>query len=431
MKKNLIKAVVIVMAVIVVFSVGEMASAKTKPETTYKTQKSQNNEVSVQSKAVVYNNGTTRVEYKGVLYFTDYKEGIYSFDLKTKKKTALKTEGYLSRYQLWIVGERIFYLSEGGHLNSMKLDGSGKKIIREGLCGEDGGISKVAIKGDYLYLSSWERDNHTLNIEKIKPSGTKIAEVSLECEEQPLAVVDNVVIGDYAQLYKNKSGKYTIDLYVGKMEKLKLVSGEVAGNFNCDGLNNVKAVKKYGDYLYGYCNLNPGSFMDLTGSVFAFSIKTGKIEMDGKNLFLNNSCFVKDSFYVSANEKDEEVIKYKINRRTGKWKKETYSCGLGTVAGDNIYYERNEKGRKAIVSYSMKNRKETVIHDAYKAKDEFYYGVPTSPDSYIDVINGRLYMRVADCSSNTYVGWRLIADQYMEYIIDLKSKKCTIMNIVK
>lgn len=431
MKKNLIKAVVIVMAVIVVFSVGEMASAKTKPETTYKNPKSQNNEVSVQSKAVVYNNGTARVEYKGVLYFIDYKEGICSFDLKTNKKMDLKTESYMSGNRLWIVGERIFYLNRG-NLNSMKLDGSKKKVVRQGVNGEKSGISAVAVKGDFLYLSSWEDSDNTLSIEKITSSGKKVEGVKLECGEQPLVIIDDVVIFGDALLYKDTNGKYAIDLYVGEMGKeLKLVSGKVAGNFNCENLKYVDVVKKYGDYLYGYCYIEPGTFQSLSGSVFSFSIKTGKIVMDGKQLFLNSSCFYKNSLYVGKGLNDKKTVKYQINKKTGKWKKTIYSSCLGTVAGDKIYYERNEKGRKAIVSFSMKSRKETVIHDAYKAKADFYYGAATSPDSYIDVINGRLYMRVADCSSNEYDYWRLLADRYMYYMIELKSNKCTLISTVE
>lgn len=364
----------------------------------------------------VYNNGKSTVEWNGKLYFYHSQKptGIYSYDIKKKKKIKVISEsGNVSN--IWIVDDLLIYKKYDMKQNNWNIqtvslkNKKSKKIYTSGNLLE---IIGVDISSKIIYIAE------TNDVKALKIDGTVWREISIAGESG----ISGMTIG------KNLLLQNGADVYYGTMEKsIKKLATVKTGDDWIDDDTHIDFLGKYGDYLYG-CVYGPcGSSLELMGYVFQIAVKTGKVLVykEKSNCFLNNAKLTSKYIYVSDGSNVEKTICYQLDKKKGKIKRKVYSCGLSTANGQNIYYANHKEGKKKIVCFNTKKRKGKILDSRYKKKNKFYYG------SSLKVINGKLLFIGNDCWSGKVVGWRMVPDEYHYYYINLKNGKAVKYDSVK
>lgn len=365
----------------------------------------------------VYNNGKSTVEWNGKLYFYHSQKpaGIYSYDIKKKKKTKVISEsGNVSN--IWIANDCLIYIKyntkqNNCHIQTVSLKTKkSKKIYTSDNSLE---IIGVDISSKIIYIAE------TNAVKALKMDGTVWKEEGIAGEGS----ISGMIIG------KNLLLQNGANVYYGTMEKgIKKLATVKTGDDWIDENTYIDFLGEYGDYVYG-CVYGPwGSSLDLMGYVFQIAVKTGKVSVykEKSYCFLNHVKLTSKYIYVSNWQSNKEkTICYQLDKKKGKIKRKVYSCGLGTANGQNIYYENNEEGKKKIVCFNTKKGKGKILDSRYKKKNKFYYG------SSLKIINGKLFFIGEDCSSGKTVGWRMVPDKYHYYYINLKNGKAVKYDLIK
>lgn len=349
-----------------------------------------------EAKNKIYNNGSRIVEYKNKLYYNQSgnEQGVYIYDLKTKKKK--KIHGFYQD-QIWIAKEKLFY-ENNRILYSVNVRGGGSKQLYKS--DKYFFVLGVNFSQTRIYLQEENK------LKELNLNGTVLREqIVTESTNFSGGVFGNtILLNDGTTIYYKNKTKAVKKLANVKKESI---------NEPC-----MKFLGIFGKYVYGYIYEKPGTSSERFGYIFQISLKTGKVKIE-KDLCILNNCLMANGNIYAENIKVSKTICYQLSKK-GKIKKKLYNCGDSFGTADKRYiYTRN----KCISRFDTKTKKCKILDNRYKKKKSFYYGSPNYPDSSMNIINGKLFFTVHDCSSGKMMGWRLLADCYMEYYISLKKGK--------
>ena len=360
--------------------------------------------------AKVYNNGGEIVETGGRIYFSQYgkgkQKGIFSFDLKTKKKKKIVSGKYES---VWIAGNSLYYTRD-------------KELYRKGL--RAGGEESVYQHSSDIDILGFANKNSEIQIF----DGKGVYQLTLSGEQKSFRSLSDKEdigradkLGEYMIFEKGKDIIYgtspeELQTLSGVMKKIAKKSGLAPDWYNFMGV--------YGDYLYGYIYAQPGTIGWRIGYLFRVSLKNGDVKVYKKYESHWEAWEMRDGrIYTddySAEGKWAKTHVFTLDKTTGAVKHKTYPCSFNGTDGRYIY----QAGSSAICRYDPKTKKQKVLDARYEKKKNMYYAPQsTGASTYLPVINGKLFYAVYDCRKEKYVGWRLMPDRLEKNYIVLKTGK--------
>lgn len=360
----------------------------------------------------VYNNGTDVVEYKNKLYYSlsGNSSKVYAYDLKSKTKTKILDESLYDA--IWIANDCLFYCKDQV-LYSVSIKG-GQSVE---LYHSEKSISLLGINESSAKLYLQEENM----LKELKLDGTVVSEDQVTDSDYFDGDIfgNKLVLRDGSVIYY---GTNTTNIKkLADMKKSSIYKSLTAASDPQIGILGI-----YGNYIYGTICYMPGTSSEQDGYIFQISIKTGKIKVQKEICEMSNALLVSGKIFTqreNVSAKTPKVICYQLSK-SGKIKKKDYKCGwLGTADSRYIYCRNNVKNKKSITRFDTKTKKIKKLNVRYKKKSAYYYGSPNYMESSMSVVNGKLFFTGYDCRSGNMLGWRLLADRYEEYFIDLKKGK--------